>query len=319
MLLPEVRLIFQRQTRSNRSHSEISRILKEEEEEEADKKKEKETSWLVVPSQVATVYFIGNSRREKSGRASVHCVVDESCPGLPEESNEPSRFMFSRLPFFIWLWPPAVQKPIGTYRSQSAFGGMIKEINEWDEDKGLRMWMTTIAKKSDSALMQTLLTGRSAAGRVDSRRANISRDFLLCHRSVSKSAGTRTHSTNADSSSLSRQNERRNATTETIVRDHIQHRRINRHAARLIINYLVALGHQAFATLHSDISVPFSRATVPLKPQNHLLPSSLNVCKDIWRPRSRARRGRDPRGSRAETRAKTRVNRRLQRHAPYLP
>lgn len=34
---------------------------------------------------------------------------------------------------------------------------------------------------------------------------------------------------------------------------------------------------------------------------------------------SPARRGRDPRGSRAETRAKTRVNRRLQRHAPYLP
>lgn len=31
--------------------------------------------------------------------------------------------------------------------------------------------MATIAKKSDSALMQTLLTGRSAAGRVDSRRA----------------------------------------------------------------------------------------------------------------------------------------------------
>jgi len=50
-------------------------------------------------------------------------------------------------------------------------------------------------------------------------------------------------------------------TTETIVRDHIQHRRINRHAARLIINYLVALGHQAFATLHSDISVPFSLAS----------------------------------------------------------
>ncbi|EGI69011.1 hypothetical protein G5I_02179 [Acromyrmex echinatior] len=114
MLLPEVRLILQRQTRSNRSHSEISRIL--EEEEEADKKKEKETSW------------------------SVHCAIDESCPGLPEEPNEPSRFMFvravmaltprevsskakpsaifpsqrqfSRLPFLIWLWPPAVQKPI---------------------------------------------------------------------------------------------------------------------------------------------------------------------------------------------------------------
>jgi len=50
-------------------------------------------------------------------------------------------------------------------------------------------------------------------------------------------------------------------TTETIVRDHIQHRRINRHAARLIINYLVALGHQAFATLHSDISIPFSLAS----------------------------------------------------------
>ncbi|KYN08408.1 hypothetical protein ALC62_00605, partial [Cyphomyrmex costatus] len=36
-------------------------------------------------------------------------------------------------------------------------------------------------------------------------------------------------------------------------------------------------------------------------------------------PRSRARGGRDPGGSRAETRAKTRVNRRLRRHAPYLP
>ncbi|KYN13259.1 hypothetical protein ALC57_14555 [Trachymyrmex cornetzi] len=117
MLLPEVRLILQRQT---------------EEEEEADRRKEKETSWvvrqfpgcsgvLVVPSRVAAVYLIGNSRREKSGRASMHCAVDESCPGLPEESNEPSRFMFVRA--VMALTPREVSskaKPSAIFPSQRA-------------------------------------------------------------------------------------------------------------------------------------------------------------------------------------------------------
>ncbi|KYQ48267.1 hypothetical protein ALC60_12595, partial [Trachymyrmex zeteki] len=118
LLLSEVRLILQRQTRSNRSHSEISRILEEVVRQFPGCSG---VILLVVPSRVAAIYFIGNSRREKSGRAFVHCTVDESCPGLPEEPNEPSRFMFVRA--VMALTPREISskaKPSAIFPSQRA-------------------------------------------------------------------------------------------------------------------------------------------------------------------------------------------------------
>ncbi|KYN08404.1 hypothetical protein ALC62_00601 [Cyphomyrmex costatus] len=91
-LLPEVRLTLQRQTRSNRSHSKISRML----EEEADKE-------------------------EGEGDMSVHCAVDESCRGLCRKDCRRTLAIRVRIRAVMALTPREVlskAKPSAIFPSQ---------------------------------------------------------------------------------------------------------------------------------------------------------------------------------------------------------